>query len=149
MRWNCVMTVVVGLLLASQASADDAQKDLDALQGTWKLVSAERDGKAIAADEVQKTRITFQKDTFDFPDAAGIGTSKKGTIKVDPTKKPKSMDATSSNADDKGKVSLGIYEINGDDYKVCFAPPGKERPTEFSSKAKSGHILQVWKRAKK
>jgi uncharacterized protein (TIGR03067 family) len=58
------------------------------------------------------------------------------------------MDATATNEPDKGQISLGIYEIAGDDYKVCFAPPGKDRPKEFSSKPGSGYILQVWKRAK-
>jgi uncharacterized protein (TIGR03067 family) len=50
---------------------------------------------------------------------------------------------------DKGKTFLGIYELSGDDYKVCFAPAGKGRPVEFSSKEGSGNILQVWKRGKK
>ena len=43
----------------------------------------------------------------------------------------------------------GIYEIDGDNYKVCFAPPGKDRPKEFSSKGDEGLTLSVWKKAKK
>jgi hypothetical protein len=43
---------------------------------------------------------------------------------------------------DKGKTFLGIYELSSDDYKVSFAPAGKERPTELSSKPGSGNLLQ-------
>ncbi len=42
---------------------------------------------------------------------------------------------------------LGIYELEGDRYKVCFAPPGKARPDDFTSKPGTGYILQVWQRA--
>ncbi len=44
------------------------------------------------------------------------------------------------------EVMLGIYELEGDGYRVCFAPVGKPRPSEFTSKSGSGNILQVWER---
>lgn len=133
--------------LAPAADAPDAvKKDLESLKGTWVLVSATIDGKKAPADAVRQTRITFDGNRFAFPDDAELGTSKKGTIKIDPSKTPKEMDATD---DGEGKkTSLGIYEIKGDDYRVCFAPPGKKRPTALASEPGSGIILQVWKRAK-
>ena len=102
----------------------------------------------MSGEEVKKTRITFKGDRFVFPAASGIGTSQKGIITVDPKKTPKWMDSTATTDTAKGKTSLGIYEIAGDDYQVCFAPPGKDRPKEFSSKPGNCFILQVWKRAK-
>jgi uncharacterized protein (TIGR03067 family) len=149
-KLHSLLVLVTGLFIAADDSKDDAaKKELEKLRGTWNLVSAERDGKKLPEDEVKKTKITFKSDTFVFPDASGIGTSQKGIIKVDPSKSPKWMDSKATNAAAKGELSLGIYEIAGDDYKVCFAPPGKDRPKEFSSKPGSGHILQVWKREKK
>jgi uncharacterized protein (TIGR03067 family) len=60
------------------------------------------------------------------------------------------MDWTRSNGPDAGKTMLAIYEfINDDEYRICFAPAGKERPKEFSTKAGSGHFLHTWKRLKK
>lgn len=149
MRPLGLMVLTVGLLIAADPKDDAAMKDLDKLQGTWILVSAERDGKKMSEEEVKKTKITFKNDTFVFPDASEIGTSQKGIIKFDPSKTPKWMDSKATNDTAKGDLSLGIYEIAGDDYKVRFAPSGKERPKEFSSKAGSGHIFQVWKREKK
>jgi uncharacterized protein (TIGR03067 family) len=140
-----LVTLTVGTLIA--ADAEDAKKDLDKLQGTWALVSGERDGKKFTEEEVKKTKLFIKGDTFRIPESS-VATSDDGTIKIDPSKKPKEMNATTGSGPDKGKIWQGIYKLRGDRYKVCFAPPGKDRPTEFSSKAGSGHLLQLWKREK-
>jgi len=146
-----LIIAAIGVSLAADNPQDPAsKKDLDGLQGSWKLVSAMRDGKALPKDKVKKTTIvikddTFKDDTFVFPDSAEYATSKEGTIKLDATTKPKQMDTTST----EKEVMLGIYELDGDRYKVCFAPTGKPRPSEFASKPGSGNLLQVWKRKKK
>jgi len=119
-------------------------KDMEGLQGTWSLVSAMEDGKSLAEDKVKQTTIVIKDDTFRFPQLAEDATSKAGTFKLDATKKPKQMDTVST----EKEVMLGIYELEGDSYKVCFAPVGKPRPSEFTSKSGSGNILQVWKREK-
>ncbi|PYL10523.1 MAG: hypothetical protein DME33_00660 [Verrucomicrobia bacterium] len=141
-----LMIAALGLLLGAVKPQDPASaKDLEGLQGTWKLVSATQDGKALPDDKVKKTTIVFKHDTFRFPESAEYATSRSGTVKIDATKQPKHMDAIST----KGEVMLGIYELNGDNYKVCFAPTGKPRPSEFVSNPGSGYILQVWERKKK
>ena len=122
----------------------NSKRDLEGLQGTWKLVSATQDGKALPDDEVKKTTIVIKDDAFHFPGLAEDVTSRSGTIKLDATKNPKQMDATST----EKEVMLGIYKLDGDRYKVCFAPTGKPRPSEFASKPGSGNLLQVWKRKK-
>jgi hypothetical protein len=53
-----VTALAVGLLLA----ADDAKKDKDLLQGSWRPVSAEQAGKAQA--EAKEYLLTFERDTF-------------------------------------------------------------------------------------
>jgi uncharacterized protein (TIGR03067 family) len=149
MSLSSPLALMTGLLIAANPlQGGDAKKDLEKLQGTWALVSAERDGKKAPPDEVKRTRITFKGNKFAFPDASGVGTSKQGTITIDPAKKPKWMDATAAADAGPGKLSLGIYEIAGYDYRVCFAPPGQARPKEFASRPGSGHIFQVWKRVK-
>jgi len=141
-----LIIAAIGVSLAADNPQDVAsKKDLDGLQGNWKLVSAMRDGEELPKDKVKKTTIIIKDDTFLFPDSAEYATSKEGTIKLDATTKPKQMDATST----EKEVMLGIYELDGDRYKVCFAATGKPRPSEFASKPGSGNLLQVWKRKKK
>src|SRR4051794_3508030 len=145
MKTWLLLLSAVGLALGADEPSDSAsKKDLQGLQGTWKLVSAMQNGRALAEEKVKKTSIVFKGDTFLFPDLAEDATSRAGTIKIDATKKPRQMDAIST----AKETMLGIYELDGDNYKVCFAPAGKPRPTEFGSKVGSGHIFQVWERKK-
>jgi hypothetical protein len=45
---------------------------------------------------------------------------------------------------------LGIYELKGDDLKICFVHGGGgERPTDFASKEGTAQSLIVLKREKK
>ena len=143
------MTAAVGLLIGAcnrQAQAPAAPKtDLDRFQGTWYLVMAMQDGKALPEDKVKETTIVFKGDTFRFPGLAEYATSKSGTIKLDETKTPKEIDAIST----EKETMLGIYALEEAGYKVCFAPAGGPRPTKMGSAPGSRYILQVWSREKK
>lgn len=147
MRSHALIVSLVGLLIAADTKEDAAKKDLEKFQGTWALISAERDGKQTPPEEVKKIKLTIQGNKFILEkDAVVIS---EGTFTLDPTKKPKAIDETATAGPNKGKSFLAIYEIGDDYHKICFAAPGKERPTVFSSLAGSGHLLQVWKREKK
>ena len=145
-RYTLIMAVAVGFLIVVGGEAgDDAKKELKTFQGTWILVSAERDGKKVPDEKGTKLVITGNKYALTQESSAVIG--HLGTFSLDSAKKPKATDVTVTVGTDKGKTFLGIYELSSDDYKVCFAPPGKERPKEFISVG--GNLLQVWKREKK
>ena len=76
-----LIITAIGVSLGADNSLDPAsKKDLDWLQGTWKLVSAMRDGETLPKDKVQQTTIVIKDDTFLFPDLAEYATSKEGTI---------------------------------------------------------------------
>ena len=143
-----LVIAVVGLLIAAcnrQSPAPATPKtDLERFQGTWYLVLAMQDGKTLPEDKVKQTTIVFKGDTFNFPGSAEYATSKSGTIKLDENKTPKEMDAISTDKE----VMLGIYALEENGYKVCFAPAGKPRPTEFTSAPDNGYILQSWERQK-
>lgn len=133
------------LLARCNRQAPAPETDLDRLRGTWNLVSAMQDGNALPQDKVKQTTIVFKGDTFLFPGSTEYATSRAGTIKLDETKTPKEMDAISTDKE----VMLGIYALETNGYKVCFAPAGKPRPTEFTSASGSGYILQSWERQNK
>jgi uncharacterized protein (TIGR03067 family) len=146
MKPRLLMIAAFALLVAAcnrQASAPEKPKtDLERFQGTWSLVSAMQDGKPLPEDKVKQTTIVFKDTTFRFPGSAEYATSKEGTIKLDENKTPKEMDAIST----EKETMLGIYVLEENGYKVCFAPAGKPRPTELSSAPGSGYILQSWRR---
>ena len=143
MKTRLLMLAGAGLLIAAcNRQAPAPTTDLERFQGTWYLVMAMQDGKTLPEDKVKQTTIVFKGESFDFPGSAEYATSKSGTIKLDEKKTPKEMDAISP---DK-QVMLGIYALDDAGYKVCFAPPGKPRPTKLGSDPGSGYILQVWAR---
>jgi uncharacterized protein (TIGR03067 family) len=138
----------VGLLAAADDAKEAGKKDQEALKGTWTIVSAERDGRKFTEAQLKGVVGTFDEGKVSVQRQGQ--TIFEGTVKLDPTKKPKAIDVTqTSEGDNKGKTFPGIYEIEGDMMKVCSVDPGKERPTQFSGKAGSGQFLRVYKREKK
>jgi uncharacterized protein (TIGR03067 family) len=156
MRRHAVAVVAVVSLMcgvglsgaADEAKEEAVKKELQAFQGTWRLISRELDGKKASEEELKDRVVVF--------DAAGKVSARHGdkitfeaAWKIDPTKKPKAVDSTSTLGENKGKTNLGIYELEGDTLRVCLGPIGKERPTEFSSKPGSGNRLFRLEREKK
>jgi uncharacterized protein (TIGR03067 family) len=145
-----VLTVLVaGLLLAAEAKKEDAQKDQEALQGTWRPVSSEQGGKD-QTDEAKEHALIFEKDTFTVK--RGDQVLLKGTFKVDPSKKPRAIDMTITEGrrdDDKGKELHGIYELTKDGLKWCTSEPGgTARPKGFSTKEGTKELLVTFKKEK-
>lgn len=149
MKTQLLVITGLGLLLVAcnrqQPPAAAPKTDLDRLQGTWYLISAMEDGNVLPQDKVKQESIVIKGDTFRFIGLAEDATSKAGTIKLDENKTPKEIDTIST----EKEVMLGIYRMDDNGYKVCFAPTGKPRPTDFASQPGSGYILQSWGREKK
>lgn len=145
-----VATLAVSVLVfVRHVGADDAiKKDRQLYAGTWQAVSAEANGNKVSEEDAKKIVVINKEDGTWTLEVEGKVVA-KGTSKIDPTKKPKTIDLTETEGEDKGKTFLGIYEVKKDSRKVCLAESGKERPTEFSSKPGSGHVLAVFKRVKK
>jgi uncharacterized protein (TIGR03067 family) len=141
-----LFVLTAGVFAAAEDSKEDAvKKELQQLEGTWVRMSIEVNGekKSDAEAKSQRLTITGEKYTLKIGDQ-----TRQGTLKVDPTKKPKTIDIIASEGPNKGKTLQGIYELDGDTLKYCVAPPGSERPTEFVSKPGSGYGLYVNKREK-
>lgn len=147
--------VVVGIFLASMARtafADDARdeaikKDRKQIEGTWRVITLEINGnKASEADARKITVVNGSDGTWSIR-SEGKEIS-KGTSTIDPTKKLKTLNFIPTEGEGKGNQYLGIYELGEKTRKMCFAPPGKERPTEFASTPGSEHILVTFEREK-
>jgi uncharacterized protein (TIGR03067 family) len=142
-----LVTAAVLLLVFSAAAlrGQDAKKDLDKLQGAWAVTAMEANGKPVPLDSVKGT-VTFKGDLM-VVDGPGFGRTEH-RIKLDPSKTPKALDATKTS--EEGRDSLGIYQLEGDEMKLCL-PIGlrTERPKDFKSAEGSNLVVMTLKRSKK
>src|SRR4029434_3549863 len=105
---------------ATQARQAAIDADYRALSGRWQLVWSVVDGKPVPEDEVRKTVLITKADTFSFPDAQGVATSPQGTFTINPQTRPHQVDSTALAGPNKGKITRGIYEVEGDHKQACW-----------------------------
>lgn len=143
--------LAVTLILAPSADpplSDAIKKDMAALDGEWTMVSGVMDGKPMDAKTVRTAKRSCENGETSVRINNQLFMMAKFTI--DPGKTPKAIDYKVTSGANKGKTQYGIYEFDGPDtVKFSFALPGKDRPTDFSCKEKSGETLGIWKRVKK
>ena len=133
---------MAGILVA----ADTAKVD-EKLNGSYVGGGGETNGKPFNKEDLKDFKLVIKGSQYTLN--AGTGESVQGIQTVDTTKSPKTIDATDGSGRNKGKTILGIYEINGDEFKVSFSMPGKPRPTKFTTeKDESGQWVHIWKRVK-
>jgi len=135
--------IALGLAISLLFGAESVQGE-ENLQGTWKLIAGEANGQPLPAEQLQDGKLVIEGDHYTVT-LHGMGTS-TGEQKLDPTGNLKTIDITPTNSSDKSQTFLGIYELEGDLYRVTFAPSGKARPKTLSTTPDSGNWSHVWKR---
>jgi RNA polymerase sigma factor (sigma-70 family) len=123
-----------------------ARAEAERLQGTWNFVALEADGVAVPENALKGSRTVVQGNTIAIISPRGEVLS-KATFHLDVASTPKALDLTFTEGPTKGATSPGIYDLDGDTWKICFSSSGKDRPRGFDTGAGSGHALQTLKRA--
>ena len=140
-----LVALTLVLAFAPAAWGGDA-KDDDTLQGTWLPATAELGGQKFP-DEVRKSiKLVLKNDQYTV--TVGTEGNDRGTVKVNSSAKPKTMDITGTDGPNKGKTFLCIYELTGDTLKVCYDLSGKARPADFSTKPGTQLYLVTYQRQK-
>jgi uncharacterized protein (TIGR03067 family) len=140
--------LLLGAIRADEAS-DAVARELKKLQGTWSTAALTYNGKDFLADGKSGFNFVFKGD-----EAAIEGNDKvkkeyaKIKVKIDLTVTPKIMDISVIGGVQKDAVIEGIYELKGDELKICARVFGKDRPTEFVAPGGSSIVLLVLKREK-
>jgi uncharacterized protein (TIGR03067 family) len=115
--------------------------DLEAAQGCWNIISVEVEGREFPPGSA---RIVITGDRFV---SIGMGMESEGILRIDESAALKTFDLTYDKGPHAGKVSLGIYELKGDGWKMCLGMAGvRRRPERFATAPGSGHALQTLRR---
>lgn len=154
--------MILGLALAmslaspgctgSAPGSDSSRPDVEQLQGKWKLLYQEMDGKKLP-DEKQaqmlhgamdfagdKIHYSVELPGFDF----------RFSYRLHSEQHPKGIDLTlieTPDAKGVGQTTLGIYRLNEGTLEICHSKTN--RPTDFSAGEGSHRVLVVLKRAQK
>ena len=127
---------LVALVVTSQALGDDKDKSesLKPFLGTWAT-----DGEGIDAKwtfEGEKVKATVN------------GTDYTCKVKVDKEAKPNptiDLDIEDGPEEAKGKVSKGIFKLDGEKLTLCVSLPGKDRPKDFAQVEDESYLFTLKK----
>ena len=101
------------------------KSDAEAIQGTWTVASVDIGGVQRAEDSSEKQVWTIAADaiTIKFPSLV-----EEMKYHLDETTNPKAIDLQGGIT---FGVGMGIYELKGDELKICWDRVGGERPTSY------------------
>jgi uncharacterized protein (TIGR03067 family) len=140
----CQRFVVLMLFAALPVSAEekkpDPKPDAAALKGVWEIVSTTYDGKEMPAKG--RTLVFTEKEFTAF---SGEKQGRSVAFTLDPSIDPKRIDLDRGGDDGK---AFGIYALDKDELKLCYAQRGGKRPSAFESKEGQKVFLLILKRAK-
>jgi uncharacterized protein (TIGR03067 family) len=147
-----LIIVIAGLMLLplarSVADAPDnaATKELKKLQGEWRVTNIEPDPQKFFQNQqitlVIKGKHLTVKGFEEFEKKfAKVG------LTIDPSVTPKIMDFKIEEGSAKDNVFEGIYELKGEELRICASNERGNRPGEFEAKEGSQRVLLVLKRA--
>jgi len=114
--------------------------DLKKLQGEWNIQELEVNGQSFSP---MGSKIVIDGENFL---TNGMGAAFEGVVEVRPRKRPKEFDLIFTKGPEKGNRSLGIYELDGDVWKICFTMRNGTRPTAFATSPGSELALETLRR---
>jgi uncharacterized protein (TIGR03067 family) len=139
---KAIGTILLAAGLAAVASAQDQDKELEKLQGTWKIQSAKVGKSDYDAKTLSAQTINFAGDTITCKEIKGGS----GKAVIDTAKKP----PTVSCQDKKGKVVREfVYQVEDDTLKVIFYPTGTKMAADSFDKPPVDLMVITYKREKK
>jgi uncharacterized protein (TIGR03067 family) len=146
---KCFICVIsfLGWFLVSDTTQDDATaKDQASIQGVWRLVSLEVPEHEVPPREQPRNATMTIKENTMLNNSDGNKTEYE--FKLNASETPKTIDLSRPGENKKGprSVLLGVYSLEGDEFKMCAGKPRNERPKELK-KTETNAVL-VFKREK-
>jgi uncharacterized protein (TIGR03067 family) len=144
-----LLLILAGGLLPGVDAKEDAKKIMDQVQGSWTTTSLVFNGRDVSNEDYARLRFVFKGEeaVIEGSDQVKKEYARIG-FKFDPSATPHLVDMTVKAGSQKDVVIEGIFEIKGDELKICARVIGNERPTDFTSADNSNVALIVLKREK-
>ena len=121
-----------------------AEPEFKKLEGTWKVTSMMKGGEEVLVEQLEKVQVVIAGDKVTVKVE---GKDHGLRLTIDASRKPMAVDlGPEENTDETVR---GIYQLDKDTLKVCFAGPGNERPQEIASKKGQDSALITLRRAQK
>ena len=137
-----LLTFTAGAVAQTAKPADPNASALASLQGKWVINSL--NGQA-ATEGGMEVSLTFTGDKY--AQTMNGEVNERGTIKLDASKKPMTIDLIITEGSDAGKTQLGVFDVAGDKLTANFDVPGAgQRPSDLSPH--EGSLLFVATKAK-
>jgi uncharacterized protein (TIGR03067 family) len=135
---------LVWALAAAVQPAGKGKSDKELLQGSWQIVEAEMNGKKAEGEEgdrIKALKLVVKGGTMKL--------KFESAFTLDEKKKPRQIDLEVTEGPPREVGTWrGIYQLRGDELRLCLSPPGGERPKRFTSEAGGQSILVTLKRDK-
>lgn len=139
----CGVPVLMNALAAALVAAvEEPEQELLRFQGRWQAVSLQLpSGEMASREDLEKTHLVVDGNKFTL---STKDSTISGTFTIDPATSPKAIDAVLLSDDGRETRFLGIYEMQGDKRKSCFALPSSKRPDDFEPG--QGYLHLEWKK---
>jgi uncharacterized protein (TIGR03067 family) len=147
---------VTTVVMADPPPAAPAASDLSGMHGYWQPLQCDYEGKAqMPRDLMDRVTVVFDKSEYHlyFKDSKTDKDNKPivlrlalANVALDETTTPKTIHLEFADGPLKGKKVHGIYELAGNQLKMCYGAADKPKPTKFESPAGSGYFNETWKR---
>jgi RNA polymerase sigma-70 factor (ECF subfamily) len=136
---------------ADQVVADPALEGVPGLDGEWRLIAVEINGKRRAEEDtpdLRGTRFVFQGESLSIGGPPGLTRDRRKRCTFDSSRLSGQMDMTSLDGKESGQTHACLYELVQDRLTICVPDkPDAERPTDFSTRPGDGRTVFILKRA--
>ncbi len=132
------------LLAADKPSDATVKEEWKKLEGSWTLTRAEMLGKSLLPKDAPRPKMTIKDGKITSKDKAAPKDNvfDSSTIKLDPKADPKTITLPDFKGLEVPLSLLGIYQLKGDELKICIVGVEKSklrelekiRPKGFDSK---------------
>ena len=112
---------------------------LRSMEGTWGFRSLEVDGAAMPGSMLTNSSLLIDGDRFRMESPEAVY---EGIFTIDVEQVPHHINIDFVEGPEAGNLCEGLFELEGDRFRLCLGLVGSQRPEGFTTSPGSGHALE-------